>query len=97
MKSLSILQTIRTLSYIRASEPDILNNMKFVFNGIDPENGKTVELVQSKLGIEPFGIIDRDNEAVDKITENGELFNDKSLLIDAQIYNLAEKVIKELF
>lgn len=97
LKSLSILQSIRTIHYIRENEPEIINKMRFIFNGIDSANGKTAELVQAKLGIEPFAVIDRDNEAVEKIIENGELFADKSLLIDSQIYNLAEKVIKELF
>lgn len=97
LTSISILQSIRSLAYIKEYQPEILTKSVFIFNGIDEKNGKTAELVSSKLHIDPFAVIDEDKEAIDTIMENGELFQDKNLLIDSQIYSMAEKLIKELY
>ena len=97
MTSNSILQTMRGISYMRENEPELLSKVKFIFNRVDEKHGKTPELVETKLEIQPFCIIDEDSEAVNMILENGELLNDKSLLIDSQLYNLAEKIVKTIF
>lgn len=97
MNSNSVLQAMRALTYIRDNNSELMHKMRFVLNRIDQGNGKTAELVASKLELKVFGIVDNDPDAINAITENGELFADKQLLIDTQYFTLAEAVVKELY
>ncbi len=97
LSSVSILQTIRGLQYIRDNAPELLEKIKFVVNKVDDGKGKSAELVSSRLEIEPFGLIDNDPEAVNVFIENGQLFEDKTLLVDKQMYTIAESLVKELY
>lgn len=97
MTSCGVLQAARGIPYVREQYPELFSKMKFVLNRVDVSEGRAPELVQSKLQIEPFAIIDEDRDAVKAYPENGRLFSDKSLLIDSQLYTIAEKLIKELF
>ncbi len=97
LSSVSILQTIRGLQHLRNNTPDLLEKVRFIVNKVDERKGKSAELVSSRLEMEPFGVIDNDPDAVDAFTEIGQLFEDKTLLVDKQLYTLAEKLVKELF
>ena len=91
---ISILQTKRGLEMMQQSYPELIEKVKFVINRIDVHQGKTAELIASRFGIEVFAAIDDDPDAVRVHQDAGKLFTDKTLLIDTQLYQLAEKLVR---
>jgi Flp pilus assembly CpaE family ATPase len=95
--SASMLQMIRGISFMREENLDLLHSFRYILNKIDEQHGKSADLIASRLEITPFGVIDNDPEAVSTYIENGQLFEDKTLLLNRQLYTLAEAVVRELF
>lgn len=90
----SILQTKRGLEMMHEHSPELMEKTRFVVNKVDESYGKTAELIASRFRIDVFSAIDDDPEAVRSHSDAGKLFQDKTLLIDAQLYQLAEKLIR---
>lgn len=91
-----ILQTKRGLAMMQESAPELLEKTRFVMNRVDGAQGKTAELIASRFGIEVFAAFDNDPEAVSTVIDVGKLFQDKTLLLDAQFYQAAEKLIRSI-
>lgn len=95
--SISMLQLLRGMTYLRENDIDLVNKLRFIINRVDEKQGKSADLIAARLEIIPFGTIDEDSEAVSKYMENGQLFEVKSLLLDRQLYTIAEAMVRELF
>ncbi len=96
-RSTTILQTARGFAYLKAHAPELLEKMKFVINRVEESKGKSSELIASRLQVSPYVSIDEDSDALQEYLETGRLFDDKTLLIDSQLYDLAERLMKDLF
>lgn len=96
-RSTTILHTARGMAFLKSHAPELLNKMKFILNRVDEKKGKSTELIASRLQISPYVSIDDDPDAIQEYLETGRLFDDKTLLIDSQLYDLAERLMKDLF
>jgi len=97
LTAISMLQTVRGISMVRENNSDLSNTMRYIVNRVDNSLGKSSDLVASRLEIVPFAEVDNDPEAVNTYIQNGLLFEDKTLLLDKQLFTLAESIVRELF
>lgn len=97
MNAASVLQTKRGMEYITRHAPQLLDKMRFVVNKVDPEKGRTAELLATRIQVETYTVVDNDPDAVMHYMEQGKLLDDKTLLLDAQMYELAEKIVRDVF
>jgi Flp pilus assembly CpaE family ATPase len=95
--SAGILHTFRGVQIMRERYPELMDSCMFILNKADERSGRTSAIVSSRLGLSFSGVIDEDGEAVRSFTENGKLFDDPGLLVDKQLYDIAELVLKRLF
>ncbi|MCX7996423.1 MAG: hypothetical protein N2691_01525 [Patescibacteria group bacterium] len=95
--STSVLESMYGLRELRTAYPEVYGQSRFVLNRVDESAGRAAELVASRLEVDPYGVIDEDTEAVRSVLEQGRLFDDRTLLVDSQIYGIAERLVKELF
>lgn len=92
--SISLLQTKRAISYMEENHPNILAKCIFVLNRCDEDTGRSASLVSTRFPMPLFGSIDQDADAIREIVENGALIQDNSLLINAQLTQLASDLIQ---
>lgn len=95
LNSVTMLQTIRGIQFLKDRNHPVLEKLLYVVNRIDDAKGRSADIVSSRLGIDTFGIIDNDPDAVISTIQNGQLFEDKTLLVDKQLFTLSESLIKE--
>ena len=97
MSSNAILQTKRGIKEMQMNYPQLLPKLRYVVNKVDAQIGKSVPLVSDRLDIECFGQIDSDPEAINHVIENGKLFDNKEMLLDQQMYDLAESIMRDSY